>query len=519
MSMDLSNFETGETPVLPPMEEVTSVEQLFDRLDIQLDAYAGAAQHCRDATRMVLSDRNLAVQARMIWPDFDDNDRLNRGRERKLLRVVSDDSKTLLINAKFWAQQAVHPDTPEQARQSAWDFRAESELNAQDKDPITVKRDSDWSLVFDAEVERGQQEQAIRESISAFLDADEGNVIAFMEEVMNCDAREYDPLLSLLYKDATDKYIAGLVGNAYISLTENTEYFRQEFLDQIESEGDESTHIEAQSWLGWIAAHPMIEVAPSQLLDGQPQQDWPDVMRAWFDTYVSDKRDSLWAAYLDVLVPHSNPTIQSVDVEDLAAVIDKNQGEPQGVQKKRTNNGGRRAQKRGGRVTKKADPDKYLRNPEESSDYVFDSIATLIQTPNGWMPKDEMPIDDASVAEAISGLAPVKQFLKKYSGDKKIPDDLIAMFDSLLRVPHYDGATRMGSQAINLWLGSRAVDRPVWHLNPNKRSGMSIGNIGRKTRIFYVTHPDKEVRQLLLLDITHKQGAELLSNSAFRRTS
>jgi hypothetical protein len=512
--------KSGETLVTGERSEVTDISQLIEGLDEQLVDYTDSARKMREATRQILSEESLLDYARVYCPDFDQNDRLNRGRENQIKRAVTDSVKLMILNAKLWAQIYADPNCPEDKKAEADKYRRESETPKAEDDPFKTVLDAAWSRIFDTEVERAKNEHAVRGSIENFLAAPESNVVQFIETILASDPEEYRELLAVLYKDREDTVVTSLVGNAVRDTDTHPEIFMNSFLDIVDSISADTTNeedsvtAESRSWLGWIASSSLITVPIASLLRNQPPAEWPESLRSALEAHSHGQMKRLWDAYTDLTNQHANKAIFTVQIDHVSAIQDRALGKTASSSKAK-----KRGSPKGSRSTSKVSADTYLDSSEKEEKRIFESVATVAKTPAGWIVQDEHELGAEPISESILEIPLIGKYLAKYAGDPDIRHDMIAMLESIFREPHYNGASKLVHQSVNIQHGSQAHEKPVWHLNPNKRSGLNVGVVGRKTRIFYAMHPDRERRQVLLLDISHKNGAESLANTSFRRTS
>lgn len=135
---------------------------------------------------------------------------------------------------------------------------------------------------------------------------------------------------------------------------------------------------------------------------------------------------------------------------------------------------------------------------------------------NGYIPSDlllpdepaEARPDEDQLVDRLMESGDVKDFLKRYRNDARLPADVRKMFLSILHNPRGNGCEKIKSNQIKVAVDSGSKSYPIWRINPNKRTGLSIGELGRKTRIIYVLLPGENGEELGLLDITNKNMVE-----------
>lgn len=502
---------------LPPID--ASIDEFYNELDSQLEQYSDAAREVKLVTDSLLSDESIIEFTRSHYPDFDDNNRPNRKREKTIKDEMTRIVKMLITDAKLMAQIYTDPDADPENRQNIITNRNTPETTGQ-------ILHSTWNEVFDAEVKRSNTERELRQTISTYLEQDETNVIELTKTVSNLEGEEYRPLLAILYKDTDDPFVDGIVGNSIRKLQDSPEFFQDQFLARIrqeinnspEDEQDRLLSSESLSWLHWLNSHKEVNSSALDLLSSQDSSTWPESLQAALSSFADDILSDAWIDYVNKIKQYENRSIYSVDPDSLQAMhlnlaTLKNQNNSEA-------NTGRGKRKTAKRTTRRANYNEYLEpeNPEKPQ-FAFSSITIGNQVSRTWQrSEEELAIEgDELDTEAILNLSLVQNYLSKYNGDPNIRGDLLLMMNSILREPYHNGASKMKHQAIRLQCQPHSKQLSIWHLNPNKRAGLSIGDIGRRTRIYYAILPAE--RQLILLDISHKADADKLSSSEFRRTS
>lgn len=212
--------------------------------------------------------------------------------------------------------------------------------------------------------------------------------------------------------------------------------------------------------------------------------------------------------YLNGLMQHRKPS------RFLAFDIPQAQGEIA-----QTSNKKKRAKREGGggrtTVSKRA----FSQVVEIEPVVAINAVHGASKTPRGYiltsLPQSPSLDTTESSQPKSGGRTPQDQLLKatvtqkhlaRYQSDPRLAQDMAQMFESILFNPRGNGCSKLSNELIKLGNGG-SNDRkayPVWHLNPNKRTGLTIGDVGRKTRIYYAVIPGEHGEELVLLDISNK---------------
>ncbi len=240
--------------------------------------------------------------------------------------------------------------------------------------------------------------------------------------------------------------------------------------------------------------------------------DLPESLREAITNTHTSQLDTLRKAYLEALEPFKKPS------RFLAFDMPKRQEAAQqtGGKKKRHN------RERGGRTT--AGGRALAQVVEIEPVAAINAIHGVTKTLKGYVltelpqaPQVEAsesaeaePTAEASLRDTLLNSVIAQKFLKRYQNDTRLPQDIEHMFESILLNPRGNGVTKLINETITLGEeGSNARKAyTIWHLNPNKRSGLSLGDVGRKTRIYFAVIPGDNGEELVLLDVSNKNVTE-----------
>jgi hypothetical protein len=156
---------------------------------------------------------------------------------------------------------------------------------------------------------------------------------------------------------------------------------------------------------------------------------------------------------------------------------------------------------------------------EEPHELPISHVGSLKQINGGAQAADTYEIGESDIETASDQLMEsraVQRYLTHYHGDSALTDDLSRMVASLISEPQGNGVSKMNAVRLSYQLESGYHKKlTVWHLNPNRRTGLTLSDTGRETRIYYVLAPVEgtDTKQLLLLSVLHKNDAAKIRSS------
>ncbi|MCA9330580.1 hypothetical protein KC957_00905 [Candidatus Saccharibacteria bacterium] len=223
---------------------------------------------------------------------------------------------------------------------------------------------------------------------------------------------------------------------------------------------------------------------------------------------------NLRAAYLESLIPFKRPgRFLAFDVPDDPRSVAQSNRTSSKKRRRTPNRGGRTSQ--GQRAVAQAveiEPvlpisDVFVAVKSHGNGYMLVDLVAPTQDEGG---EDQQTTitEETRLTDRLYASDKVSGFLQRYRNDARLPEDVRKMLDSILKNPRGNGCTKLKNERISISHEDIPRSYPVWHLNPNKRGGLSIGEVGRKTRIYYAVIPGSAGEELVLLDVSHKNATD-----------
>lgn len=335
---------------------------------------------------------------------------------------------------------------------------------------------------------------------------------------------EHRPLFELLARYEHDPKLQLI--NVFIEEWEKQPSFLQEtatelLVDQAEETDADDTVLELGfsaddiAWVGFMKAalEQLGITANGDLLKSLfADADFSELPRSIQETIAASHDEQiavLKQTYLDMLKQFARPNrFLAVDVPE-HLYTNKEQRQRQSSKKRRNRSPGSGRTSISNRVISRA--------VEIEPVAAITEVHKVVQSEGNGYLLTELPSHDDSnetgsvetqLVDRLMASGEAASFLKRYRNDARLPTDVKNMFLSILQNPRGNGCDKIKATKLKIGEGPGGKLYPVWHLNPNKRSGLSIGELGRKTRIFYVLLPGENGEELGLLDISNKNMAE-----------
>ncbi len=435
---------------------------------------------------------------------------------------------------KSFLDPVTHADIHEDVDQKKREY---TEIFEQSADPFARKKAEVWVTVFNAQERSLQEEVTIETRINEYLDLEPSNIfnlIHYIEEG-DYDKAEYRPLLEFLAKNNFDPTESQQLQLRLEVLKEEPELLKSPFARALDmavtsddTEGEAARALfedspEVIEWLRFMCDYVNADeqrrepVRPSDLLLDIPVGEWPSSVSTLFKNYANLYIVAYQNKVTNILTPYRRDVLFGVvesDMESISARLNSRGGKQQSKQ-------------RGGRVqetnrTSKKGRNEKITSQEELASTVVDRIGRCPKTPAGFIVEDIAAIDikeeagvkrhltDTAALTALESVSSARKYIEAHSSDPDFQLDILRMMQSVLEEPRGNGAAKMPDMKINVITdpaqSAYCKDIPVWRLNPNDRSDLTIGNTARDTRIYYTITTDKKTGEqtLALLHVGHK---------------
>ncbi len=507
-------------------DNIEPVEAFFDQISDAVQRFGSTTRKLRQTCTSAMSDEQLAEVVLSTAPNGEEP--VGRDQMRMFKRDVAEArkaTKPIIVYARAAAQSFVlyeliandETDLSEN-REAIKESYATYYNLAKDETqtPAAQYGAACWIDIYEKQKDVCEVEKELLLALKFFLGVDANNIVELLQYMQSEDFSpdEYEPFMRFLANNFFDPRAEDVIGNQLETAQERPEYYVPAFcsmMDRCFSEDDETranniamVGEENLSWITFLKNHyTSNDTTVGNAFNAISFEDWPQSLQDRLIQTHTDLVKALEGSYKELLRPHTDAKSYTVASEELKVMMDN------GITRANGNetSSSKSRRKKNGRASIKNRPDAYI--PEAAEDLpVITNINVLAQGPRGYTLTNEYDTtgqDTDAVKEIIKELPPVKAYLKARL-DLTLEKDIMAMFESLLKEPYGNGASKMHAWKVKLVLGERqSKSLPVWHLNPNKRTNMSIGDVGRDTRLYYVPYRNSDgIFCIALLDVGHK---------------
>lgn len=522
--------------VIPP-NHGSIVDQYFEDIDGLVNDYGTALSNLKSIVKRGLDPSSIAETEIIDFPYAEGGDRTHRREFEKYFRYCRDECMYVIMNAKNDAQIFAHAEEGDEHWNEIVASLASHKLlaNPESEAKASTKRESQLFLdIFDAELLKMQAGNQLFERTKQLLETNPTSLLKVLSEITegDRDQEEYRPLLTFLATNHFDPTEPSIVDVTLEVLEEMPEAYAKSFLGDLDQcfSNDTATATQARekvdpdvlSWLDFIHANSSTNetaTLPSGIFLGRRLETWPEPLRRLLLNDYKEVVSEMRATFNAALLPYKDPSIFYISGDEFAKMCQdreiRNKSRGGGTTRKRPG-----SSKRGGsRVTKAVKISQFVESGQEELPRLVQRISVLSKTANGFI--EGVTVDATDEAgedisdEALLGLKPVTNYLNEMSSDAQIQADLLTMLRSIIDEPRFNGADKMTDITISMNNGNgHNTKHNAWHLNPNKRSNLSVGDIARQTRIYYVILKDPSGATTIgLLNIDHKNSAEKLRGS------
>lgn len=537
-----SHFER-ETPYdqvaggdgLHPQQGIT-VERYFDEIDTLVNDFGTALSNLKSIVKRGLDPDSIAEAEAIDFPDVEGGDRTHRREFEKYFRYCRDECMYVIMNAKNDAQIYAYTEDGSELEAEVLASLAVHKLQANpaSEAKASIRRESQLFVeVFDAELAKMRAGALLFEHTKHLIETNPTNLLKVLSEITegHRDQEEYRPLLTFLATNHFDPSEESLVDATIDVLEATPEAYTRNFLVKLDecfsADLDTSTahrdkvDPDVLSWLDFIHSNSYTDgtaTLPSDVFMGKPLESWPEPLRRQLLAEYSEVVKEMRTTFNETLVKYKDPSIFYISGEDFSKMQQDREARrnrtSKGPAKKRSGNS-----RRGSRVTKAVKVSQFVEAGQEEQPRLVQRISVMAKTPQGFiegMSIDALDESGTDVSDdALLQLKPVESYLGEMNSDPQIQDDVLSMLRSIIDEPRFNGADKMTDITIGVNTGNGHNKKLyAWHLNPNKRSNLNVGDVGRQTRIYYVIFKDGEGNSVIgLLNIDHKNSAEKLRGS------
>lgn len=404
-------------------------------------------------------------------------------------------------------------------------------------DPFRSKKAEAWLSSYSAQSSAYEQEVVIESRLNEYFDLAPENIFKFIDflEDGDYDKIEYKPLLDFLAKNCFDPQESDCLRLRLEDSGDEPDLLRAPFMQALDlaigstdPAGDRARNLFANNpniieWLSFMGKRlgestgEAELVLPTDILRVVSPEDWPTDLQELFsrygELYVAVYRERV----LKLLTPYRRDVLFGVvdgDMENISSRLDSKSTQSRPTKKRRQQGNG------GNRTSSKSRVEKLTAQELLAAEPVITHIGRCPQIPGGHMIEGIGEVGrDGLHAAALTMLRAVgsaRKYIESHRSDPDLGADVLRMTASLLEEPRGNGAAKMPDMDIKIvngsGNGSHGKPLAVWRLNPNQRTGLSIGDTARDTRVYYVITTDKETGQqtLALLDVSHKSSANKL---------
>lgn len=526
--------------VLPGLDNRTDpVDTFLGQISDQAQYFGSSMRTLRKLCASVISDEQLTEV--VLSSDGYDEGSANHEDRRRLKRDILAARKIvkpIIVYARGAAQSYVWWDTDDDGegrqrnRNTIKSVYASYYNIAQGSTPGSSEAmfsAAAWLDIYEAEKEVCETEKQLVSDFRFFLGVDPNNVVHLLNHMQSedFDRDAYRPFLQFLANSVFDPRKPNVLQDHLDDIAEKPGLFITGFCSIIDQcyVGDEEVQESAIATVGaenveWInfAHTQQVDVDAGSAGDYFRQlDDWPEPLKKCLATAHQSLLQELALKYKELLEPYIDKKSFTVSQEELIVLLENGAANMNGSADIKPS---RSKRPKNGRTTLKSRAECYLPEPE-TDPFKVRMIAELASGPHGYILQKKIDLqaettDVQPLAEQIRNLPSAAEYLKKQS-DPKIEDDLIRMVESLLSEPYGNGASRMLDSKVSIQLEDNHRNNKsyaVWHLNPNKRSNLSVGDTGRETRIYYVPHRDKEGNfTISILRVGHKNDTSKINTS------
>lgn len=518
--------------LLPPQASTTDV--FLECIEPLMESYARALSDLRDAIRNGLDEDTIRAAETVDYPSMETGGREQRRRDNSYLKACRSDVVYAIACAKNDAQLMVMEQDPAVqqeilATHAARTFELGEASMSSESDKHFART---WIAVFEAECAKVRAEEAFCAATLELVKDRPENLLDLLGELANGEREtdDYRPLLQYLARQHFDPFEHSFVDATVDVLSSRPERYEDEFLAELDEFLKKSPTERAETlgsidagvleWLHYI--HITIlddgeQMTPTKLFGTNSHSVWPAPLREMLVEVYADKLRTARQQAGILLEEFKDPSLFYITGEQFAKIkSDYNMATRAVAPKKK-----RQGRPGGGRVTTAARAETFAESKVASAPQVH-KIGVAKATPDGRLIPECVDVDDQNteqLQDVILGLKPVQDYLSEISSDPRIESDLLAMFASIIETPRFAGAAKLiNAQVTIINDEGHGVKHPIWHLNPKRRPGLSIGSVADQTRIYYVLLKDQAGKTVLgLLNVAHKNSAEKLRGH-FRQT-
>lgn len=519
--------------------ELQGVELFFANIDEPVQDYGLAIRGLRQACREALDDDSIRRAVLEDQPEL--NDHTNRHFQRWLTNAMKEDRdacRRAIVDARACAQvYVVDQDTEHGATIESLiaTYQEQSQPeNCADATQRHIARS--WLAVFGAEKQRMEAEDVIDTMLGNYLESDAEAPFDILESLCadDFDTSEYWPFLTFLANCRQDPLLHDLIDDHFE--WQLTEPLRMAptylaILNKCYSE-DEDQRTAARELIGqgvleWMDMfHNVVVVgehklAPSQLLSCVPAEEWPQEVQANVRELQAERIGLARASFRELTTPYIDKRNFLIGHEQFEIIINQG-GKPHTSSKKK-----RSGKSSGSRITVASNLATLVGRTEDATE-LQNPISAIAQpvfasgnSKRVLAPTEYLIPDELSERQFYEGLLSLRAIQRYLAGQgDQLQRDVITMLHSLIRTPRGNGATKLTGAKMGLEQpGTTFVEQlPIWHLNPNKRSGLNVGDMGRQTRLYYLLPKAQEAGRatMLLLGLGHKTDYEHLRGRFIR---
>ncbi len=502
------------------------VEVFFEQIGDSTQKFGTAIRHLRDLTTSVLNEDRLTM---VVLDTLGMTEApQNRDEARQFKRKITNtkkETKPLVVFGRASAQaysifdeNIDSNDDPHNVRDKIKNTYAHYFAIANDENELPIVRyeaDS-WVKVFEAQKDICEAEKELYNDLRLFLGLDPQNIVELLSYIGSeqFDIDEYKPFLRFFAKNMFDPFAENLVENRLADLSEKPEHYVGvfcDFINQCFSEDDEVRQFAIETigtenieWVNFVRNELVGADSIGDYFAGITFEEWPEPLRLKLVSAHEELLRAIHNAYKELLRPHVDTKDFFIDPDDITVMLDNGMSRADG----KPNTESRKANRRqNSRSSIKSRPDSFLPEEAKEDERKVTAIASWSLGTRGFITSDTLLIDEDErpIRDILLDIPQVKSYLKGRS-DPKIEDDVVAMLESLLSEPYGNGANKLNARNVSLEISDRHHKQySKWHLNPNKRTGLTIGDTGRNTRIDFVPYRDENGEFCIaIIDVGHK---------------
>lgn len=507
---------------------LSDAEMFMGTIDPIAQDYGAALKSLRDIVRVSLSDETLLAAATPECPWLALDDRDSRRRNTQTMRELREDVIYQTVLAKNDAQVAEIGDRIEDRQDAEAEALRQQEAMA-NGEGLNAFFGAVWVNVYHAERRKIQLEKQLMTHTLNLVNADPKQLIEVLTIVTDpeADTEDHKPFLQYLAKNHFDPFEVSILDTVLENLEEAHSLTLPGFLDQLhgcyaaDAETREASRVnypeEILEWFDLFARTLQqadgSPVLPGVMLIHVPVAMWPSSVR---EAFLSEHRQLLGSVrqqYMYLLEPLQDSSNFFISDDQLDQVKAASQARIAGVKPTKST---KRKSSSGRRVTQRTRASDFVVSKIEDEPRAVNTVAEMAQTPNGHVHAKAVDLDaieEDELDDTLLSLGPVADYLREKSSDPDIRRDLLSMLHSLIDQPRGNGSQKTTDMQVSISFGGRSNNKrmPVWRLNPNQRTDLSIGDTARQTRIYFtITRGDEGQTTVGILGVRHKASSEKL---------